>query len=206
MIIYKIANLINGKVYIGQTVRTLEVRTEEHKRHNRILIDKAIQKYGFDNFVVEVIDSATSIDELNQKERYWIAFFNCLAPIGYNQCMGGDNTVGFHHRQESKQKMSIARGKMYIGENNPFYGCKHTETAKTKMSVLRKGMGHLTPEQVKKLRESHRTCKVKNIETGEIFASIKEAAEKHKIESTHITRVCKRKRKTAGGYHWEYVS
>ena len=68
MIIYKITNLINGKVYIGQTTRTLEERMNEHYRKSDIVVDKAIQKYGRENFSTEVVDDADSIEELNEKE------------------------------------------------------------------------------------------------------------------------------------------
>ena len=105
MLIYRITNNINHKVYIGQTCRTLDERTAEHIRHSTTAIDKAIRKYGIDTFTVEQIDTASNIDELNQKEIYWIAKYNCMVPNGYNQCVGGDNTFGYHHKEESKQKM-----------------------------------------------------------------------------------------------------
>ena len=73
------------------------------------------------------------------------------------------------------------------------------------MSEARKGLKHLTEEQIKRLRESHHTVKVINVDTGEVFGSIKDAGLKYNIEPTHITRVCKGKRKTCGGYRWEYV-
>ena len=47
--------------------------------------------------------------------------------------------------------------------------------------------------------------KVRNIDTGEVFDRIKYASEKYGIEPTHISAVCKGKRKTTGGYRWEYV-
>lgn len=206
MIIYRMYNRITKKNYIGQTTRSLKERTAEHIRCNKIVVDKAIKKYGIENFIVEEIDSALTIEELNEKEKYWIAKYNSLVPNGYNQCLGGDNTCGFHHRAESKRKMSEAKSKAYIGKENPFYNKTHSEESKKKMSDKRKGMKHLSEEQIAKLRESHRTVSVKNIETNETFNSIKEAAEKHNIPDTHISRVCKGKRKTAGGYHWQYVT
>lgn len=205
MIIYKMHNCITGKDYIGQTTRSLEERTAEHIRHNEIVVDKAISKYGIDNFIVEEIDSASTIEELNEKEIYWIKKYNSLVPNGYNQCIGGDNTCGFHHREESKRKMSETKSQIYVGEGNPFYNKTHSEESRKKMSDKRKGMKHLSEEQVARLRESHRMVSVKNIETGEIFQSIKECAEKYHIPATHIVRVCKGKRKTAGGYHWQYI-
>ena len=205
MIIYKMTNNINGKVYIGQTIRELDERTKEHIRHNKIIIDKAIQKYGIENFTVEQIDLAESIDELNQKEMYWIKLYDCITPKGYNQCYGGNNTYGYHHKEEAKRKMSIKKSQLYVGESNPFYNKTHSEESRKKMSEVRKGLKHLTKEQIKRLRESHHTVKVMNVDTGEIFNSIKEAGLKYNIEPTHITRVCKGKRKTSGGYRWEYV-
>ena len=121
MIIYKMTNKITGKVYIGQTVRELEERMQEHYRHDTIIVDKAIQKYGKDSFDVEIIDRADTIEELNQKEQFWIRHYDCITPKGYNQCFGGDNTMGYHHREESKQAMSEAKKEIYIAEGRrPF--------------------------------------------------------------------------------------
>ena len=131
--------------------------------------------------------------------------YDCITPKGYNQCYGGNNTCGYHHKEESKQKMSIKKSQNYIGEGNPFYNKTHSEESRKKMSEARKGLKHLTEEQIKRLRESHHTVKVINVDTGEVFDSIKDAGLKYNIEPTHITRVCKGKRKTCGGYRWEYV-
>ncbi len=71
-IIYKITNIINGKIYIGQTTATLESRFYSHCQFNRnkdnSVIFKAIKKYGKENFKIEKIDCAYSEDELNKKE------------------------------------------------------------------------------------------------------------------------------------------
>lgn len=177
---------------------------QEHERHCVTAVDKAIRKYGIGQFAVEVIDQADNICDLNDKEKYWIAFYGSMIPKGYNQCCGGDNTCGYVHKVESKQKMSCAKAKLYIGKGNPFYGKTHTEEAKAKMSKARKGLAHLTDEQIANLRASHHTVSVRNLDTGEVFVSVKEAAEAYNLESTHITRVCKGKRKTTGGFRWCY--
>ena len=109
MIIYKATNTINNKVYIGQTVNTLEYRANQHlretkskKRHNTYF-HNAIKKYGFDNFYFEEIDRAGSIDELNEKEAYWIAHFNSTdKTIGYNLDSGGVNCL---KSDETKRKI-----------------------------------------------------------------------------------------------------
>lgn len=204
MIIYKITNKTNGKVYIGQTCRNLQDRMSEHIRHDTIVIDKAIRKYGIDNFTVEQIDTANDVDELNQKEQFWVSHYNSMVPNGYNQCIGGGNTVGFNHRPESRQKMSNKKKLQYIGEGNPFFGKRHSDESRKKMSDARKGLAHLTDDQVKKLKSSHHTVKVRNVETGDVFNSVKEAAAVYGLKETHITRVCKGKRKTTGGFHWCY--
>lgn len=55
------------------------------------------------------------------------------------------------------------------------------------------------------LKKYKHKVKVLNVETGEIFNSIKEAAEKYNLKATHITRVCKGRRKMTGNYHWQYI-
>ena len=124
MVIYKITNQINGKIYIGQTVRALEERMRQHKRNSKTAIDRALHKYGAENFSVEVIDTAETPEELNAKEIAWIASYNSMAPNGYNLCKGGESTSGFKHREESKRKMAIAKAEIFRGEGNPFSGCR----------------------------------------------------------------------------------
>ena len=82
--IYKITNRINNKIYIGQTTRDIKTRYIAHKnspnfKHTRQFpLARAIKRYGWDNFTKEVIDTATSLEELNQKELFYINYFNSL--------------------------------------------------------------------------------------------------------------------------------
>ena len=87
--IYKITNKINGKFYIGQSA-DIERRFREHKtqKHNRILVDKAIQKYGVNNFIFEIIEECP-LEELNEKESYWIEETKAIEK-GYNLSKGGN--------------------------------------------------------------------------------------------------------------------
>lgn len=203
MIIYKITNKINGKIYIGQTVRSLTERISEHLRKRQSLVSKAIFKYGIENFTIEQIDHAHSINELNAKEQYWIDFYDCITPNGYNQCEGGGNTVGYHHSEEAKLKMSIGHKGKKCGAENSFYGKTHSEETKKRFSELRKGR-KLSEEWKKRIAESQNK-KVICVETGEIFNSVTGAAEYYNLKPTHISRVCKGKRKRTGGFHWRYV-
>ena len=94
MLIYKATNIINNKSYIGLTTRTLQERKLEHLRHiktENTYFHRAINEYGKDNFLWEIIDDTpSSIKELKEKESYYIQYFNTLAPNGYNITTGGE--------------------------------------------------------------------------------------------------------------------
>lgn len=96
MIIYKVTNLLSKKIYIGKTKGTLEERRKSHLEYTRQckkrgIFQNALLKYGFENFTWEIIDSAETICELNEKEKYWIKFLGSQdVEIGYNMTSGGD--------------------------------------------------------------------------------------------------------------------
>ena len=88
MIVYKITNLINGKIYVGQTKFSVEKRFLQHAKANSI-IGAAIRKYGAENFKIEVIEVCKTFLELNEREIFWIEKLNCKVPNGYNVADGG---------------------------------------------------------------------------------------------------------------------
>jgi group I intron endonuclease len=112
MIIYKITNLLNNKIYIGKTTRKLNARRLEHLSDSRVgsklPIHNAIRKYGENNFSFEVIDEANTQEELNDKEVYWIKKYNSYIhwnnSNGYNLSIGGDGASGGegHHMYGKK--------------------------------------------------------------------------------------------------------
>lgn len=96
MIIYKVTNIINGKVYIGQTTLSLKERQQSHKRESEnpkrktVYFHNALLKYGFDSFIWEEIDTAITQEELDEKEVYWISYYNSTDKTkGYNLKAGG---------------------------------------------------------------------------------------------------------------------
>lgn len=91
--IYKIQNKENGKIYIGQS-NNCERRIKEHCYPNRYLcnlpIDIAIHKYGKEQFTFEIIEECP-LEKLNERETYWILFYESHTEKGYNCNVGGDN-------------------------------------------------------------------------------------------------------------------
>lgn len=82
--IYKIENLITGKIYIGQSIH-IERRWQEHcQKTASSLIGKAIQKYGKENFSFQILQEVQDTSLLNDLESYYIKKYNSLTPNGYN--------------------------------------------------------------------------------------------------------------------------
>lgn len=161
MIIYKVENKINGKIYIGQTKNDLSKRIAYHIKQNRFYFQKALNKYGLQAFTISIIDEAESKKILNEKEIYWINFYDCLAPKGYNCTSGGG---GLDSPPELvRQKLIDA----HLGKPGPMLGKHHSEEAKKKMCKP------CTEERKEKLRGRHPSAetilKMKSVTRSEEF-------------------------------------
>jgi len=91
MIIYKAQNKISGKCYIGQTIKTLDTRKEQHikfSKTNNSIFYNALRSYGEDNFTWEIIEHVNSKQELNEREKYYINEYDSIRN-GYNMVAGG---------------------------------------------------------------------------------------------------------------------
>jgi hypothetical protein len=134
MIIYKLTNKITGKQYIGQTVKSMAQRWRIHcsPTSGCTYLSHAINKYGQENFLIEIVEHCNSLDELNKKEQDYIKLFNTLSPNGYNLTTGGENCLA---SQETKDKQSAA----HTGSLNAFFGKKHTKESRDKLSKALKG-------------------------------------------------------------------
>lgn len=115
MIVYKITNRINSKIYIGITTQHLYIRISQHKyiaektNDNRPLYN-SMRKYGFSSFSFEIIDYASNIDELNEKEIKYIKDLNPIdRNIGYNVELGG-KLGPVKHLSANDHPMSILTG------------------------------------------------------------------------------------------------
>lgn len=91
--IYKITNKINGKIYVGQTIKNYEERFRQHRLNynkeyfSQIVLYKAFKKYGIENFSFEMIEEVER-EKLDEREKYWIEYYNSYFN-GYNSTLGG---------------------------------------------------------------------------------------------------------------------
>lgn len=121
--IYKITNVHNNKIYVGQTTRTLEQRLKSHfsstkNPNNKTYFANALRKYGFDNFKIEIIETDIPKNKLNKREIFWIDKLQSLNPLGYNGTKGGGGG-DMSNSENFKQSMKIRN---YKGEGNPNFG------------------------------------------------------------------------------------
>lgn len=183
--IYKITNIINGKVYIGQA-DDINRRWYHHKYYYQVkdnLIYRAMRKYGIENFSFEVIEEC-SIEALDEREIYYIeqynSYINAEKSNGYNATLGGSTSRGYRHTEETKEKIREKKkgkklseetkrkigealkgknnffyNKHFIGEENSMYGKHHSEESKQKMSKSHKGK-KLTQEHKDSLKEARK--------------------------------------------------
>lgn len=145
--IYKRENLLNHKIYIGQHLYISdEIKLDPYYKGSGKLLKEAFKKYGEEVFTYELIDFADDPQTLNDKERYWIEYYDCISPKGYNILLGGQILFPEEERQLRAHNAAVARGtgwhhseqtKEKIAKANTNY--HHTQEAKDKMSKSKQG-------------------------------------------------------------------
>lgn len=103
--IYKVTNRINGKMYIGQH-RYDGVGLDPRYFGSGVLLKKAYDKYGIENFDMELVEECPE-EDLNPLEQLYIEHYNTLKPNGYNLTEGGEGVSGFKLSPETIEKLSI---------------------------------------------------------------------------------------------------
>lgn len=148
--IYKITNIINNKIYIGKTSNVnkrwkqhIKISVTKEKKAYQYL-HKSINKYGIDNFRIEVLETNLNEFDAFEKEKFWIQNFNSNDfNIGMNLTNGGEGASGLKWSEESRDKKRGKNNHNYgkplsddvkeklslslSGENNGFYGKKHSK-------------------------------------------------------------------------------
>ena len=222
MVIYRVTNKLNNKVYIGQTINAFNKRKVQHLSDARrnvypsYYFHKALRKYGEKKFTWEIlhknIKDFCTLDVLEQLE----IIINDSFYNGYNMTMGGEGFHGYRHSEETKQKIKLNNAKYwknrivpqemrnkisntlkgrYSGEKNPFYGKKHTEETKIKVSMAGKKRPANTYFRKTVLQVDKYTGKVIN-------TFDREADAKRTLGINNIAACCYEKQRTAGGFVW----
>lgn len=204
--IYKITNQINGKVYIGKTLSSIEERWKEHcKDYKREHCEKrplyrAISKYGIENFIIEQVEECPP-EIVNEREKYWIEQYESFK-YGYNATIGGD-------------------GKQYLDYDLVYSLYKEGKNL-TEISKILKCDTHSVTKILNNFNISHEERVKRAVSQNRIpvfmidkntdeilnsFAGLQEAENfLGKIRSKqHIAEVCRGKRKTAYGYKWKFA-
>ena len=223
----------NGKSYIGQA-KDVKDRKCEHLselrggRHFNQYLQRSYNKYGEDSFIWRVLEYCNE-DELNNKEIYWIAYYDTYKN-GFNANEGGGGNRGYKRTEETRKKSAETLKKVWAesenrhkefsermtGDKNPMYGktgALNPAYGKNHSGENNGMYGKHHTEKAKELnRQAHLGAKNKNskpvvcVETGEIFASQGEAGRAKHCDSTTINKCCNGVKKTAGGYHWRYAT
>lgn len=196
MVVYKIENLLDGKIYIGKTARTLAERLKEHlKNSGTSYIARAIQKYGIEEFDISIVAECETEEQLNELEKFYINHFNCKVPNGYNLTDGGEGTAGFIVPEKTRKKLSdLKKG---------FPGHPHTENSRKKIGAVHRGK--ITSTKTKAKISDSKSCPVFCVELNEIFKSVTAAANFACVSIAAVSAALHHKRPTAGGYHWQYA-
>lgn len=165
--IYLTTNLVNGKRYIGQ--KKSDVFLHEKYLGSGLLLKNSIKKYGKENFKVELIEECESEEQLNDREIYWISYYNaCDSDDFYNiHCggSGGDTLKGMTNEQREAHRQNVSKNHADMrGKNNPNYGNKMSEESKRRIGIAnskhlseRNRSRHFkhSEETKQKLREHH---------------------------------------------------
>lgn len=208
--IYKITNLINNKIYIGETIRSIRVRWNEHK-HEALKnghgftypIHGAMHKYGIDNFTIELLEECSD-DIRYERESYYIKLYNSTdKKIGYNLVLEGSGGL-LYSSEEIKSAWDEGLGINQIAER---LGCYKSVVSKRLRSI------GLLEEEIKQ-RISINSSKRQGVPIyqysldGELIKqwdSASECARQTGYAQTAISNVCRQEQISAYGYLWKEV-
>lgn len=192
--IYKITNLINNKVYIGQSV-DIAKRWSAHKHpqnNEKTALQAAFHKYGIENFQFEIIEECKE-DELNDKEMYWIEFYNSYNDGGYNMTRGGEK----NHKMDYENIIKVFLQNKSIN--------KTSEELQIHYGTVKRALDYYSIPYDKNHSKPKAIVMIDPYTLKEIqhFTSIVEAARFLNISDSAIRKCLKGNSNIAGGYYWK---
>lgn len=218
--IYKVSCVENNKIYVGQTVQKLSKRWSAHlkdsKTKQNIKFNRAINKYGPEKFVMEIIEEC-NIENMNDREVFWINYYNSIEN-GYNTTIGGfggssPSPVDLYYEDgtyvESFKLMSLGGKKYNVGVN----GICACVSGKQKSAGRFDGKRLVWVKRGEKFpnidyNNVFKNTKIKVIGYNEdinmVFDGVREATRYFGISSSTMISDCisgKRHRKSAGKYN-----
>lgn len=236
MIIYKITNVVNNKIYIGCTIRSIETRFYRHWmcRFDDTIFARALQKYGKESFVCEVIENAPDYDTMYEREKYWITFYKSRdTSIGYNMTEGGRggplNSGKDHPRYGTKNPSLSKRNRELLGKTyEELYGKEKAVEIKTKIAEGSKNKKHSDESKLKcsiakkqawadgvydsviwsiysKGRISVKRVPVKCVNNNIIYESQLQAGKELGVSPSNISSILYGRLKQTKGYSFEYA-
>ena len=218
--IYLHKNKINGKVYIGQTSEDdvnrrfrggAGYKGSPHFYH-------AIQEYGWENFDHLVLEEGLTSEQADKREKFWIKAFDSLNPEkGYNLSPGGKTKTSKKNSSSGKQVICKETGQVFnsLVEAALWGGMKKTSTSNISAQIKGEkpsaGKHPVTGEPLhwcydvgdieipSRQKQKPGAKRVKNLDTGEVFNSVNEAAKAYSVSNVTISKSCKSNGKIAVG-------
>lgn len=194
-IIYRIVNKLNGNHYVGQTTQGMGIRWKQHCRsRNNCVITRALCKYGKENFSICMLGSYENQKMADLAEQYFISFYNCLVPNGYNVAIGGfGRPSGWKHTAETIKIISASSKGNKNALGLRYKRLKRSEKHSKNLSKANKG---------KLVNNKAVYC----LETLIVYESTKQAAKVLNLDQSKISLVALNKRNHTGGYRFRYVN
>ena len=198
-IIYKISNLINDKVYIGETVRSLIQRWQQHKNavndyNKKGHLQLAMRKYGIQNFYIEEIERCDDNIRFD-REKYWINYYDSYNN-GYNSTLGGEGSS----RHDYQNIYELWCSMKTVQEICEIIGCCNT--------TVYNALKSYDIEYVDYINRKFARPVLQFSQNGDFIARYDSANAAGRalglINGSNIIKCCKREIKTSKGFIWKY--
>lgn len=210
--IYCIRNIINDKIYIGQT-KCLLKRIQSHivkSKKSSLPLYKSIRKYGSENFEIFVISNYVELNQMDFIETYLINYYKSFnKEIGYNICIVAKSSRGVKRTDETKQKLSTITKKQWKNKEWVQDICqKRTETKNTdkyrkecsdRILRLKECCPNMDRRKKVEMLDKH------TLEVLKTYSSLTEASKDNNVTINNIYNCCQGISHTCRGYRWKYV-